>query len=385
MPSPATTGGAGRSLRASGLDFADLLDVEAAEALLLASARRPDVPPRAGRRAAAAGALHDAGPDGGRHPRRRGRRGQDRRGGRRWRHPGAPGPAAHLAAADRLLPASRARAAATPCRPTPTSRRPAPGGSPGTPTSTTCWSSSRPGTRPGTWPVWAPSPPSPGDVLYLPAHTEHSAEAQGEVSLHITIGILRVTYGHVLRRLLDRLDGVDLDAPLPVGFAAPDRSDALHDELTRHLREVAAAVGADRRARRRAARAPPGDPLALAPSAAGSSSRSSCSTRIDAVDGGGGAGRSPGRARRTRTVGGWRCCSSIARWRCRRRRERRSSTCFAARTRRWASSPTSATPAARSSCGASSGKGGSASSIPDRPARAPMLARWARTSERRSR
>ena len=83
---------------------------------------------------------------------------------------------------------------------------------------------------------------SPGDVLYLPAHTEHSAEAQGEVSLHITVGILRVTYGHVLRRLLDRLDGVDLDAPLPVGFAAADRADALHDELTRQLPEVAAAV-----------------------------------------------------------------------------------------------------------------------------------------------
>ena len=41
------------------------------------------------------------------------------------------------------------------------------------------------------------------------------------MSLHLTIGILRVTYGHVVRRLLDRLEGVDLGAPLPVGFAAP--------------------------------------------------------------------------------------------------------------------------------------------------------------------
>ncbi len=83
---------------------------------------------------------------------------------------------------------------------------------------------------------------APGDVLYLPAHTDHSAETQGEVSLHITIGILRVTYGHVIRRQLDRLDGVDLDAPLPVGFASPDRSEALHEELTRHLHEAADAL-----------------------------------------------------------------------------------------------------------------------------------------------
>ena len=116
---------------------------------------------------------------------------------------------------------------------------------------------------------------APGDVLYLPAHTDHSAEAQGEVSLHITIGILRVTYGHVMRRLLDRLDGVDLDAPLPVGFASPDRSDALHDELTRHLREVAAARGADRPRATSCSTSNAGRPVGARPFRAGSSSRSS--------------------------------------------------------------------------------------------------------------
>ena len=207
---------------------------------------------------------------------------------------------------------------------------------------------------------------APGDVLYLPAHTEHSAEAQGEVSLHITIGILRVTYGHVLRRLLDRLDGVDLDAPLPVGFAAPDRSDALHDELTRQLREVAAAVARidagdvvqheQRRATRWRSPLPRGQLQSIL-----ALDRIDASTVVVA--------RADHPAELVDVDGGRvALCSSIARWRRRRRHERRSSTCFAARTRRWASSPASATPAARSSYGASSGKAGSASSIPDRPA-----------------
>ena len=188
---------------------------------------------------------------------------------------------------------------------------------------------------------------APGDVLYLPAHTEHSAEAQGEVSLHITIGILRVTYGHVLRRLLDRLDGVDLDAPLPVGFAAPDRSDALHDELARHLREVAAALARIDARDVVAARAAAERPVGARPLPRGQLQSILALDRIDAVDGGGGAADViPAGAAPTRTVGGWRCGSSIARWRCRRRRERRSSTCFAARRRRSASCPTSATPAA---------------------------------------
>jgi hypothetical protein len=102
----------------------------------------------------------------------------------------------------------------------------------------------------------------PGDLLYLPARTEHAAAAQDEASLHLTIGILRVTWGHVVRRLLDRLDEVDLDAPLPLGFAAPGRVDLLQEELTDHLRRVvdalASADPADvaREEHRRAARRP---------------------------------------------------------------------------------------------------------------------------------
>jgi hypothetical protein len=82
----------------------------------------------------------------------------------------------------------------------------------------------------------------PGDLLYLPAGTDHTAAAQDEASLHLTIGILRVTWGHVVRRLLDRLDEVDLRDPLPLGFATPGRSHLLQEQLADHLRKVVDAL-----------------------------------------------------------------------------------------------------------------------------------------------
>ena len=42
-----------------------------------------------------------------------------------------------------------------------------------------------------------------GDVLYLPAGTGHSAAAQEQHSLHITIGLLARSYRQVLQRLID--------------------------------------------------------------------------------------------------------------------------------------------------------------------------------------
>lgn len=56
-----------------------------------------------------------------------------------------------------------------------------------------------------------------GDVVYIPAHVEHSARATTVTSLHLTIGILRVTYRSVVDRILR--DGPDsLDAPLPLRY-----------------------------------------------------------------------------------------------------------------------------------------------------------------------
>lgn len=60
----------------------------------------------------------------------------------------------------------------------------------------------------------------PGDALYLPAGTRHAAETDERSSLHLTIGIIRVTYRAAVQRLLAR--AADLDAPLPLGYAASD-------------------------------------------------------------------------------------------------------------------------------------------------------------------
>jgi mannose-6-phosphate isomerase-like protein (cupin superfamily) len=83
---------------------------------------------------------------------------------------------------------------------------------------------------------------APGDVLYLPAGTDHSASAQEVPSLHLTLGILRITYAQVVRRLLTRLEGDPLDGPLPLGFAHPDRTGALEQDLAAHLTLAAQAL-----------------------------------------------------------------------------------------------------------------------------------------------
>lgn len=75
-----------------------------------------------------------------------------------------------------------------------------------------------------------------GDVLYMPAGTPHEATAQDGVSLHLTLGLLRVTDAQVVRRLLDGVVG--LDRPLPLGYARPDRAEA----LVTHLRDTLAAT-----------------------------------------------------------------------------------------------------------------------------------------------
>lgn len=79
---------------------------------------------------------------------------------------------------------------------------------------------------------------APGDALYLPVGTRHSAATQDRSSLHLTVGIIRSTYRAAIQRLLARQDA--LDAPLPIGFA----SDAGHAELAAGLAD-ALGVAAD--------------------------------------------------------------------------------------------------------------------------------------------
>ena len=96
---------------------------------------------------------------------------------------------------------------------------------------------------------------TPGDTLYIPAGCEHRAEAQASASLHLTIGLLRVTHRAVLERLVRDLDGVD--RPLPLGYArdaSPDLRvgiEQLLAEAAKHLESADAAAIADRERRRR--------------------------------------------------------------------------------------------------------------------------------------
>jgi mannose-6-phosphate isomerase-like protein (cupin superfamily) len=66
----------------------------------------------------------------------------------------------------------------------------------------------------------------PGDCLYLPLGTRHHAATSTETSLHLTIGIIRVTPRQVLERVLEGASA-ELDRSLPMGYRHPDRRRAL--------------------------------------------------------------------------------------------------------------------------------------------------------------
>lgn len=84
----------------------------------------------------------------------------------------------------------------------------------------------------------------PGDVCYLPAGTAHAAAAQDGASLHITLGILRVSHGHVLRRVLAAAAAAELERPLPLGYARPEAHPAVAGAVRATLAKVAEALAA---------------------------------------------------------------------------------------------------------------------------------------------
>jgi hypothetical protein len=80
-----------------------------------------------------------------------------------------------------------------------------------------------------------------GDVLYVPADTLHAAATTDGYSLHLTVGVLAVTYRHVVQRIVDRMEG--LSEPLPLGFhRVSDRT--LETGLARALHHSAARLAA---------------------------------------------------------------------------------------------------------------------------------------------
>jgi ribosomal protein L16 Arg81 hydroxylase len=83
---------------------------------------------------------------------------------------------------------------------------------------------------------------APGDSLYIPTGFPHSASTQQDASVHITVGILAITWSAVLDEAV-KLAKTDLllDEPLPLGFAgSPDElAQVVQDRLT----ELGALIG----------------------------------------------------------------------------------------------------------------------------------------------
>jgi hypothetical protein len=79
---------------------------------------------------------------------------------------------------------------------------------------------------------------SPGDSLYLPRGFLHSAVAQGELSIHLTVGVHALTRYHLVRHLLAAAAAdPELRASLPMGADLGDPA-----VLEPHLRDTLAAL-----------------------------------------------------------------------------------------------------------------------------------------------
>ncbi|MEO6501934.1 MAG: cupin domain-containing protein [Jatrophihabitantaceae bacterium] len=86
----------------------------------------------------------------------------------------------------------------------------------------------------------------PGDALYLPRGFIHSATAQGETSIHLTVGVHPVTRHALLKHLLAEAAGESsLRASLPLGGDLADEA-RLADELRETVRAFVAFADAGR-------------------------------------------------------------------------------------------------------------------------------------------
>ncbi len=86
----------------------------------------------------------------------------------------------------------------------------------------------------------------PGDALYLPRGTIHAAQAQGETSIHLTVGVHPVTRYQLARHLLDiAQDDPQLRTSLPMGVDLSDPA-VLADQLAATVEQLRARlVGID--------------------------------------------------------------------------------------------------------------------------------------------
>jgi hypothetical protein len=82
----------------------------------------------------------------------------------------------------------------------------------------------------------------PGLSMYLPTGTPHSARSQEQTSLHVTLGINRLTFRDVLRKVGEQvLADSRYDEPLPAGYL--DDPSRLVDRLAAELASFAQGVG----------------------------------------------------------------------------------------------------------------------------------------------
>jgi lysine-specific demethylase/histidyl-hydroxylase NO66 len=82
---------------------------------------------------------------------------------------------------------------------------------------------------------------SPGDSLYIPAGFPHSASTQEAASVHITIGILTVTWAATLKEALAALESdPSFGDPLPLRFTTEDG--VFTEEVGRRLEQIGSAV-----------------------------------------------------------------------------------------------------------------------------------------------
>lgn len=82
----------------------------------------------------------------------------------------------------------------------------------------------------------------PGDALYLPRGTVHSAEALGETSIHLTVGVHPLTRYQLVRFLFDALqDDPELRVSLPMGADLAD-PDVLAPHLVDTIRVLRASL-----------------------------------------------------------------------------------------------------------------------------------------------
>lgn len=79
---------------------------------------------------------------------------------------------------------------------------------------------------------------TPGDSLYIPAGFPHSAATQQRASVHITIGILAITWAVALDLAVKQVaSDPELDRPLPLGFVSDTAR--LTDEVSERLAAIA--------------------------------------------------------------------------------------------------------------------------------------------------